>query len=175
MKIPCFIRDGELSFPGHSREMIKQNKDGTYVMDLVKEKSKATGSMFSYLYGYVYPEILKAMGEFRSKENVDKLDETLKDKFGISEVRTKYVLMRKAVKLDKLPETTEEADKLHSSGQPFVKVVDETVAKEKARYTVDEMQEYFIALQSFASQFFELVINDPDPNWREHWKPDIEK
>lgn len=164
MKIPCFLRDGELSFPGHSREMIKQNKDGAYIMDLLKEKSKATGSMFSYLYGYVYPEILKAMGEFRSKENVDKLDQTLKDKFGISEVRTKYALMKRKVF---------EGSTLHKE-EPFVKVIEETVAKDKARYTVDEMQEYFIALQTFASQFFELVINDPDPNWRKHWQPETD-
>lgn len=164
MKIPCFLRDGELSLPGHSREMIKQNKDGAYVMDLLKEKSKATGSMFSYLYGYVYPEILKAMGEFRSKENVDKLDQTLKDRFGISEVRTKYELRRKKEFADGGD------DDAGNTGKPFVKVIEETVAKDKARYTVDEMQEYWIALQSFASQFFELVLKDPDPNWKKNWE-----
>jgi len=155
----CFVRDGELSLPGHTREMIKQNKNGAYVMDLLKEKSKATGSMFGYLYGYVYPEILKAMGEFRSKENVEKLDQTLKDRFGVSEVRTKYELMKRRIKPEPLL---------------FVNIIEETVAKEKARYTVDEMQEYWIALQLFASQFFELVLNDPDPNWRKHWKPETD-
>jgi len=166
MRMPCFIRDGELSLPDHTREMIKQNDDGAYIMDLIKEKSKATGSMFSYLYGYVYPEILKAMGEFRSKENVNKLDETLKDRFGISEVRTKYVLMkRKALINNKVGAQIEE---------PFIKTIEETVAKDKARYTVDEMQEYWIALQSFASQFFELVLNDPDPKWKKHWQPETD-
>jgi len=165
MKMSCFIRDGELNLPGNSREMIKQNKDGSYVMDLLKEKSKATGSMFCYLYGYVYPEILKAMGEFRSKENVDKLDQTLKDRFGISEVSTKFELRRYG-----------RGNKIEGTiGKPFIKVVEETVAKDKARYTVDEMQEYWIALQSFASQFFELVLNDPDPNWQKHWKPEEDK
>lgn len=165
MKMSCFVRDGELSLPGHTREMIKQNKDGTYVMDLVKEKSKATGSMFSYLYGYVYPEILKAMGEFRSKENVDKLDQTLKDRFGISEVRTKYVLRKRSVPQQAPGSFTTE---------PYVNIIEETVAKDKARYTVEEMGEYWIALQSFASQFFELVLKDPDPNWRKHWQPETD-
>ena len=153
MTFPCFVRDGLLSLPEHTKGLIRQNKDGAYIGTLEKEKSKATASMFGYLYGYCYPAILEEMGEFKSKENVDRLDDTLKERFGVSEVTTKYELKRK----------------LHSAGEPFVKTTEVTAPKPKDKYTVQEMQDYWIALQKFAAEFFNLTLKDPDPDWKEKW------
>jgi len=155
MKIPCFLRDGDLSFPGHSREMIKQNKDGAYVMDLTGEKSKATGSMFGFLYGKIYPSLLKEMGEFQTKENIEKLDATLKEKFGTCRLTKVFELRRKL-----------------NNKKPFVKATEEIKPKPKREYTVDEMSQYWDALRQFAADFFGMTLEEPDPNWRKHWKPE---
>ena len=154
MTFPCFVRNGLLSLPGNTKEMIRQMKDGIYILDLKKEKSKATASMFAYLYGYVYPAILEEMGEFKSKENVDRLDDTLKERFGVYEVVTKYKLR---IHKNHLPE------------KPFVKKTEVTAPKPKDKYTVQEMQDYWIALQKFAAEFFNLTLKDPDPDWKEKW------
>lgn len=153
MKLSCFIKEGELSLPPHSKEVIGQHKDGAYLFDLKKEKSKATTSMFGYLYGYVYPEILRAMPEHRTKENIDRLDDVLKAKFGVARLTKVFQLRKQA-----------------SSGVPFVKVTEEILPRPKSEYTVEEMQDYWSALQQFASEFFGLVLHDPDPEWRKHWE-----
>ena len=163
MKMSCFVRDGELNLPGHTREMIKQKKDGSYVMDLSSEKSKATASMFGFLFGSVYPSILKEMGEFRSVENIKKLDKTLKERFGPSEIRTKYELRK-----HKIFEPSKTGT-LHKEGKPFVKISEEVAPKSKAKYTVDEMSQYWDALRQFAGEFFNLTLKDPDPEWKKHW------
>lgn len=142
--------------PPHAKEIIGQQKDGSYLFDLKKEKSKATGSMFGYLYGYVYPEILKAIPEHCTKENIDKLDDVLKKKFGMAKLTKVFSLWRKSV-----------------GGKPYVKVSEELLPSPKREYTVDEMQDYWMALQQFASEFFELVLNDPDPDWRNQYQKKI--
>ncbi len=162
MKLPFFIRSGEPSFPPHTKEIFKAANDGAYVFDFTKEKSKATASMFGYLYNYVYPEILKAMGEHRTKGNIDKLDETLKVKYGISKL-TKVFELRKRLAGD----TATGGEK---STVPFVKVVEKILPISKSKYTVEDMTEFWLALQQFASEFFGLVLHDPDPEWKKHWE-----
>ena len=157
MKLSCFIRGGELNLPPHSKKIIKTANDGSYVLDLKKEKSKATASMFGFLFGYVMPEILDAMGEHKTKENIDRLDDTLKARFGPTHLVKKYSLRRSKSATD-------------SKGIPFVRNDEELVPKPKSKYSVEEMQLYWLALQQFASEFFGLVIHDPDPDWRKKWK-----
>jgi len=167
MKMPCFIREGELSLPGHSREMIKQNKDGAYVMDLLKEKSKATGSMFGFLYGYVYPAILEEMGQEQSVEAFKELDRELKLRFGAAEISPSFELRRKTMRL--------QGTAGGSVMKPFVKITEEMKPKSKADYTVQEMQDYWMALHKLVAEMWGRTLKDPDPNWRKHWQPEEDK
>ena len=163
MKLSCFIRGGELNLPPHSKEIIKTANDGSYVLDLKKEKSKATASMFSYLYGYCYSEILDATGDHKTKENIDRLDGVLKERYGPTTLVNTYQLRKHKI-------YTPESGTSWTEGKPFVKIVEKVEPKPKSKYTVEEMQTYWIALQQFAAEFFGLVLHDPDPDWKKHWK-----
>ena len=151
-----FMREGVLKVPEQTAEIIGRLKDGAYLMDLKSEKSKATGSMFGYLYGYVYPEILKAQGCQVDKESIDELDRILKNKYGAAEVKKVFELRRKVVSL---------AKENGFKNVPYMKETEELRPKDKAAYTVEEMQNYWMALHEFASLFFGLVLTDPDPGW----------
>jgi len=155
MKLPVFIRGGKLNLPSHTREIIRQQKDGSYVFDLKREKSKATASMFGYLYGYVYPAILKEMGEFQTVENVDRLDIFLKSKFGKTHLKKHY------------------SPSVASHAKIIIR--EKLESKPKSKYTVEEMQEFWIALQQFAAEFFNLTLTDPDPDWRKHWENKLQE
>ena len=152
-----FMREGVLKVPEQTAEIIGRLKDGAYLMDLKSEKSKATGSMFGYLYGYVYPEILKAQGCQVDKESIDELDRILKNKHGATEVKKVFELRKKPKGLHEGPEA--------SLFTYHIKTTEELRPKDKAAYTVDEMQNYWMALHEFAALFFGLVLTDPDPGW----------
>jgi len=174
MKMSCFVREGELSLPGHTKEMIKQNKDGAYVMDLLKEKSKATGSMFGFLYGYVYPVILEEMGQEQSVEAFKELDRMLKERFGAAEISTKFELRRKKIFTSMVTGETCDVESgeigVTDTGKPFVKVTDAMKPKSKADYTVQEMQDYWMALQKLVAEMWGRTLKDPDPNWKKNWE-----
>ena len=149
---PCFVRDGLLGMPWNTTEMIRQMKDGIYILDLKKEKSKATASMFGFLYGKIYPSILEEIGEFQTKENIERLDETLKKRFGTTHITQKYELR-----------------KPKSGGKPFIKNIETVEPKPKRIWSVDDMSQYWDALRQFAAEFWGMTLEEPDPDWKEKW------
>ncbi len=151
-----FIRDGEMT-SGWDKisRWIKTAKNGSYVWTLKSEKSKASSRMFGYLFGYLYPAILSEMGQEPSVEALNELDREFKLRFGAAEVATTFELRRKL-------EST-------GDGKPFVKIKDTMKPKSKADYTVDEMKNYFMAIQRIASEMWDVVLKDPDPNWKDGW------
>jgi len=163
MKMPVFKQKAGLKFTASSQAYIDTLAVGPYVFDIKKQKSKATASMFGYLYGYVYLRILSEMGEFKTQENIAELDKTLKAKFGVTHVVKSYSLRRKRAA------ETHDTHRDSMASRPFVKVEERVEPKSKRLYTVDEMQDYWIALQQFAAEFWNLQLSDPDPNWKKEW------
>lgn len=152
MKLPVFKRNRKLIFPANTSRYIETLPDGSYVLDIRKEKSKATQSMFGYLYGYLYPEILKEMGEFQTKENVEKLDVLFKKEYGVTHVTTEYVAIA-----------------IRGFDEQAIQPVESVEPKSKRDYTVGEMENYWTAIQKFAAEFLGLILKDPDPEWKEKW------
>lgn len=154
MKHIIFIRDGLVT------KGLDAVKDGIYI--LTEEKSKATAGMFGYLFGYVYKAILEEMGQEQSVEAFKELDRMLKERFGAAEMITTFELRRKQIVNAEKFEITE--------GKPFVKISEKMQPKSKADYTVQEMQDYWMALQKLVAEMWGRTLKDPDPNWKDGWK-----
>ncbi len=168
MRHIVFIRSGQVTKGiGAVTRQIEKSKDGAYIMSITKEKSKATTSMFAYLYGYVYKAILEEMGQQPTVEAFDELDRMLKLRFGVAETATTFELRRL-----KCPrgEYTEKAK--NTVGKPFIKIDNIMKPKSKADYTVQEMEDYWMALHNLVSEMWSRTLKDPDPDWKNNWKPD---
>lgn len=155
-----FIKDGKITTGSDRvRRGIETSKDGSYVWTLKSEKSKASSRMFGYLFGYLYPAVLFEMGQDPSVEALNELDRELKMRFGPAIPKRKYEMRRE----------------FGLSGKPFLKVTDSVVPKSKADYTVEEMQNYWMAIQRIAAEMWDVALKDPDSNWRDGWEQAAEK
>ncbi len=167
MRHIIFIKEGRVTRGMDALDsQIKGSSDGIYTVAMTKQKSQATTRMHGYLYGYVYAEILKEMGQQPTVEAFNELDRELKLRFGTAEPITTYELRRRMS-----PETK-------GKTVPFVKIDETMQPKSKADYTVQEMQDYWMALQSLACDMWGMVLKDPDPNWKDGWndkKAEVEK
>ena len=150
-----FIRDGEMT-SGRDKisQWIKTAKNGAYVWTLKSEKSKASSRMFGYLFGYLYPAILSEMGQEPSVEALNELDREFKFRFGPAEVVQAFQMQQ---------------HKKEVLAPPFIKVTEQLRPKSKADYTVEEMKNYFMAIQRIASEMWDVALKDPDPNWEDGW------
>jgi len=163
MRHIIFIKDGRAKGLDAISTQIRGSNDGIYTITMTKQKSQATTRMHGYLYGYVYAEILKEMGQQPTVEAFNELDRMLKLRFGAAETTTTYELRRK-----KEFSTGGDMD-TGNTGRPFVKIEETMKPKSKADYTVQEMQDYWTALQELANQMWGMVLKDPDPNWQDGW------
>lgn len=165
MRHIVFIRDGQVTKGMEAvTRQIEKSRDGAYIMSITKEKSKATARMFGYLFGYVYKAILEEMGQEPTVEAFAELDRMLKARFGAAEPMTAFELRRSR------PLKTE------NRGKPFIKVVTEIMTpKSKSDYTVEEMQDYWTALQKLVSEMWGRTLKDPDANWKDGWEESSKK
>ena len=139
-----------LDMPDSFREYITKFKDrGAVCVTVTKPKSKATWSMFKYLFGGQYKLILEEMGEYPSEENLQHIHRLMKDHHGTTEVR------------DELQITDDyKIERMHDMVRP----------KNASSYTVEEMQLFWQGNQQFGAEMLGLNIPDPDPDWKESWK-----
>ena len=140
------IKSGILQIKSH--HIWPELKDGIYIIELRSEKSKATHPMMAYLFGYVYREICKEMNGLVNKKEIDYLHGLLKETYGATHL------------VDSITHDIKEKKIIHR---------DEIKPKSLAIYTVQEMQDYWMCLQEMASTYFNILIRDPDPDWKKKW------
>ncbi len=158
MRHIIFVRGGQITTGMDAvTRQIEKSRDGAYIMSITKEKSKATTSMFGFLFGYVYPAILEEMGQEPTVEAFKELDRELKLRFGAAELATSFEMQRRGGFEKKV------------TGKPFIKVDEVMTPKSKSDYTVQEMQDYWMALQNLVAEMWGRTLKDPDPNWKDGW------
>jgi hypothetical protein len=112
---------------------------GRYKITTEKQKRKASPEQFRYLYGLVYPLSLIALNDAGYEfTNIDQVDIFWKEIFA-----NKEVLNRETGEIMKLPLSKSE----------FM--------------TVDEMT-FCDAIRNYCLEYFNTVIPDPDPNWKQY-------
>ena len=96
-------------------------------------------------------------------------------RFGAAEVSTKFEMRRKKTFRSTVTGDTCDAEsgEIMKMGKPFIKVVETMTPKPKSDYTVHEMQDYWTALQKLVAEMWGRILKDPDPNWKNNWKPKV--
>lgn len=114
---------------------------------VAKPKSKATWSMYKYLFGCQYKMILEEMGEYTTEENTQRIHKIMKESHGTTEIR----------------------EEMYRGVNGNIEKKEELLPKKARDYTVEEMQLFWQGNQQFAAEFLGLNIPDPDPGWKEFW------
>ena len=131
-KLPVMLKNGELKFQPTSKDYIRAQKDGWYLFTLTKPKSNRTNQMNSYYWGVMIKMIAEETGY-----DDDQVHVLMKQQFGVYELLS--------IDTDAM-----------LGGVDF-----EGIPKSTAKYTVEEMQEYWLKIMRWAAEFLNLQIPEP--------------
>jgi len=141
-KIPVLLNKGKLKFQPEGQSYISAQSDGWYLFTISKPKSSRTNQMNRYYWGVMIKMIAEETGY-----DDDQVHQLMKYKFGVVG--------------EEPPSHRIRINPMEYKDDPVFDG-NTNIPKSTAKYTVEEMQDYWQRITQWAAEFLGLQI--PEPN-----------